>query len=109
MKQLQLQTAAGVPLTSFDFGEVPEGQLSAPLPIRLTNTGDVALTGLKAWIEPAASGLRVTVGGTLITATSSPTAQALGNLAVGAFLAGSAEFLGSALPLATGTLRVRGD
>lgn len=108
-KALALQDASGQPLAPFNFGEVARGQLSPQKPIRLVNTGDVPLSGVRAWIEQASEGdgaLRVSLGGVAVTGTSAETATALPDLAVGAKLDGFAQFSGPSIPVDTGVLRV---
>ncbi|GHG37559.1 hypothetical protein GCM10017784_34940 [Deinococcus indicus] len=104
MKQLTLQDGSGNPITSWDFGEVPTGQQSAPLAITLRNTGDEPLTGITASVSQGSSAdgeLRVTLAGAALTAT--PTS--LPDLAPGAGHAGTATYIGPSIPVDSGTLR----
>ena len=108
MKQLQLLDADGQPVSTFSFGEVAPGQMSAPLAVTLKNTGDEALTGIRLWVEQASTTdgeLRVTVNGTPITGTTLETATALPDLAPGASHAGFAEFTGPSVSVDSGRLR----
>ena len=83
MKQLQLLDADGQPLSAFSFGEVPAGQLSAPL--------------------------AVTLNGTPVTGTSLETATALPDLAASVGHAGTAEFTSPTVSVDSGTLHWQAD
>ena len=98
-RSVELQNADGTPLTAFDFGTVLPGTTSAPHPVQLKNTGDVAVT-LKAWIEnviPADGTLTVAFGGVAVLGATQATASDLGPLAPAAALAGQASYTVPAL------------
>ena len=115
MLSIELQTPDGDPLTGHDFGDVPPGTVSAALPFRIVNTGDVDVS-LAAWIEQASTEdgeMRVTVAGQLVTGTDTSTATAVGGgpLEPGAFLTAEMSWRNPAgsvgVPVDSGVLRVR--
>lgn len=111
MKQLSIQQADGTGLTSFSFGQIPEGQVGQAS-LQLKNTGDTPLTGLKLWIEQdnnADSKLSVNVNGTVITGTSRDTATAIPDLDVGATLPLIAQYTAPVTPMDTADLCWIGD
>lgn len=111
---IDIQNPDGTPLTGFNFGDVLPGTTSAPLALRLVNTGTVPHSAILAWIEQADTSdgeMRVTIGGTAITGTSRDAPTTLPGLAVGASVAGEVTFYNPAgsegVPVDTGVLRVR--
>ena len=79
-----LVTGGSTPAPAPQFGEVPPGTSSAVLTSDLKNTGTEALSTVRAWVNDTR--YRVTINGTLITATTEGDAQDVGPLAVGAIV-----------------------
>ncbi len=111
---LDIQAPDGTPLSGFNFGDVPQGTTSAPLALKLVNTGTVDHAQILCWIEQASTEdgeMRVTIGGIAITGTSRDAPTPLPGLAVGASVPGEVTWYNPAgskgLPVDTGVLRVR--
>lgn len=92
-----------------DFGAVLPGQVSADVPLRVRNDGDVDATAPRAWVEQASTSdgeMQVTIAG--ITLTGDP--QVLPPLAVGESHAGVMRWVTpggvTGLPVDSADLRV---
>ncbi|WP_019585215.1 hypothetical protein [Deinococcus apachensis] len=114
MLDIDIQTPAGAPLGSSNFGDVPPGTTSNPLPLKLVNTGTVAHARILCWIEQADTtdgAMRAVIGGVAITGTSRETATSLPGLAPAGSVPGEVTWYNPAgspgLPVDTGVLRVR--